>query len=280
MSSALAIRRLVYRPSQLQCQSARILPQIMRCNRRSQPLLSSSFSSSAAAKSSLPAAPFSAVLGARSSRALFRLVSMSRNLLSRPLGGPTGENAALQRAGRVRFNSTKAPEAAKKQAPPPAAKKESRLKQLTKKYGWPIVWIYLGLSVLDYPVCFLVVHMLGQEKIGELEDTVVEFLEPVTSKIRDALVKAGLAKEKAQDIVTPLPGSDAAAKAHKASIWTELVIAYGIHKSLLVFRIPLAAAITPPIVKWGSKHFPRLFKAGPRFGVKADDKHRFGSGLM
>lgn len=39
-------------------------------------------------------------------------------------------------------------------------------------------------------------------------------------------------------------------------IWTQLVFAYAIHKSLLIFvRVPLTAAVTPKVVKvlrrWG-----------------------------
>lgn len=33
-------------------------------------------------------------------------------------------------------------------------------------------------------------------------------------------------------------------------IWTQLLLAYGVHKSLIFFRVPLTAAVTPRIVKW------------------------------
>lgn len=40
-----------------------------------------------------------------------------------------------------------------------------------------------------------------------------------------------------------------------AGIWTQLLLAYGVHKSLIFFRIPLTAAVTPKVVKtlqsWG-----------------------------
>jgi len=32
-------------------------------------------------------------------------------------------------------------------------------------------------------------------------------------------------------------------------IWTQLLLAYGLHKSLMIFRIPLTVAVTPRIVK-------------------------------
>lgn len=44
----------------------------------------------------------------------------------------------------------------------------ARLKKLTKEYGWVTVGVYLGLSVLDFPFCFLFVRMVGPEKIGKI----------------------------------------------------------------------------------------------------------------
>lgn len=42
----------------------------------------------------------------------------------------------------------------------------ARLKKLTKEYGWVTVAVYFGLSVLDFPFCFLLVKVAGPEKIG------------------------------------------------------------------------------------------------------------------
>ncbi|KAK3055260.1 DUF1279 super [Extremus antarcticus] len=47
-----------------------------------------------------------------------------------------------------------------------------------------------------------------------------------------------------------------------ASIWTQLLLAYGVHKSLIFFRVPLTAAVTPKVVKtlrgWGWNIGPRV----------------------
>ncbi|KAK5163749.1 DUF1279 superfamily [Saxophila tyrrhenica] len=47
-----------------------------------------------------------------------------------------------------------------------------------------------------------------------------------------------------------------------ASIWTQLLLAYGVHKSLIFIRVPLTAAVTPKIVKtlrgWGWNIGPRV----------------------
>ena len=41
-----------------------------------------------------------------------------------------------------------------------------RLKKLSREYGWTAVGVYLSLSVLDFPFCFLLVRTVGTEKIG------------------------------------------------------------------------------------------------------------------
>lgn len=42
-----------------------------------------------------------------------------------------------------------------------------RLKKLSKEYGWAAVGVYLGLSVLDFPFCFLLVRIVGTDTIGK-----------------------------------------------------------------------------------------------------------------
>lgn len=44
-------------------------------------------------------------------------------------------------------------------------------------------------------------------------------------------------------------------RGEEASLWTQLALAYAIHKSFIFFRVPLTAAVTPKVVKilrrWG-----------------------------
>lgn len=44
-----------------------------------------------------------------------------------------------------------------------------RLKKLFKDYGKSAIGVYLALSVLDFPFCFLLVRIVGTETIGMLE---------------------------------------------------------------------------------------------------------------
>ena len=48
----------------------------------------------------------------------------------------------------------------------------ARMKKLTKEYGWVTVGVYLGLSVIDLPFCFLLVRVVGTDRIGEWIPTV------------------------------------------------------------------------------------------------------------
>lgn len=41
-----------------------------------------------------------------------------------------------------------------------------RLKKLGREYGWSAFGVYLALSVLDFPFCFLLVKWAGTERIG------------------------------------------------------------------------------------------------------------------
>lgn len=48
-----------------------------------------------------------------------------------------------------------------------------RLKKLSREYGWAALYIYLGLSALDFPFCFLAVKWIGTDTIGHYEHVIV-----------------------------------------------------------------------------------------------------------
>lgn len=58
-----------------------------------------------------------------------------------------------------------------------------RLKDLSRKYGWVAVGVYLALSVIDFPICFFMVRGLGVERIGEMERTVVNTTKRVLGSV-------------------------------------------------------------------------------------------------
>jgi hypothetical protein len=57
-------------------------------------------------------------------------------------------------------------------SPEPVLSLSQRLKALSREYGWTAVGVYLALSALDFPFCFLAVRLLGTERIGHYEDAI------------------------------------------------------------------------------------------------------------
>jgi hypothetical protein len=57
-------------------------------------------------------------------------------------------------------------------SPEPSPSLSQRLKKLSREYGWTAVGVYLGLSLLDFPFCFLAVRLLGTDRIGHYEDII------------------------------------------------------------------------------------------------------------
>lgn len=44
---------------------------------------------------------------------------------------------------------------------------------MSREYGWAAVYVYFGLSALDFPFCFLAVKLLGTDTIGHWEHVIV-----------------------------------------------------------------------------------------------------------
>ncbi|KAL2115726.1 hypothetical protein VTJ04DRAFT_9981 [Mycothermus thermophilus] len=139
-----------------------------------------------------------------------------------------------------------------------------RLKKLTREYGWVALGVYLGLSVLDFPFCFLLVRTVGSEKIAHVEHIVVSSL----LKLVPESVQQWWAERRGTSRGEGLDGpgelevyghgvaqAEERRKQEGASLATELALAYAIHKSFIFVRVPLTAAVTPKVVKvlrsWG-----------------------------
>ncbi|KAL6889590.1 hypothetical protein HDV57DRAFT_333521 [Trichoderma longibrachiatum] len=163
------------------------------------------------------------------------------------------------------------------------AKEESlslsgRFKKLSREYGWSAVGVYFALSVLDFPFCFLLVRIVGTERIGQVEHYVVSAVAkfiPESVRTRWHEWRQSLKKEEEQrlgnnDISDKVEmvgwGVEKAQERNKeeASLATQLALAYAIHKSFIFVRVPLTAAVTPKVVKvlrgWGwniGKRTPR-----------------------
>lgn len=134
--------------------------------------------------------------------------------------------------------ASKTPESLKSPLAPPAVDETKlpvtqRLRILFKKYRWPALTVYLALSAIDFGISFLGVRAFGTEKIGHYEKTILKKVEDTTGW-------------KAKGT----PPQHMEGSKETASIWTELALAYTIHKTLFaLIRVPVTVAITPYLVK-------------------------------
>ncbi|KAH0294246.1 hypothetical protein KCU62_g661, partial [Aureobasidium sp. EXF-3399] len=150
-------------------------------------------------------------------------------------------------------------------SPTPQLSFFQRFKQLGKEYGWVVTGVYFGLSALDLPFCFLAVRGLGTDRVarwehaivGTVKDAIKAVMPDVGAKADDVVeqVETAVGSPAAREgNVWGVPEADARNK-EEASLWTQFVLAYAIHKSFIFIRVPLAVAVTPKVVKilrsWG-----------------------------
>lgn len=158
------------------------------------------------------------------------------NILRKPV--PLNPRHAIRTSGR-RFNAINAKPSS---SPSPSLSPEDpklpvtqRLKILFKKYRWPALAVYLSLSAVDFGIAFLTVRAFGTERIGRYEKIILQ-------KVEDTF---GWKTKGTPPEHMMVEGKES------ASIWTEIALAYTIHKTLFaLLRIPVTVAITPALVKW------------------------------
>ncbi|KAE8348720.1 hypothetical protein BDV28DRAFT_79908 [Aspergillus coremiiformis] len=130
-----------------------------------------------------------------------------------------------------------------------------RLKALSREYGWSALGVYLLLSAMDFPFCFGAVRFLGVEKIGHYEHVAVESFKnavgTILPSVQEAQSRGQVAKTSRDETCKgEIEGSAIEKKTHEgASLWTQIALAYAIHKSLIFIRVPLTAVVTPKVVK-------------------------------
>ncbi|KAK8069126.1 peptide alpha-N-acetyltransferase [Apiospora phragmitis] len=165
----------------------------------------------------------------------------------------------------------------------------ARLKKLSREYGWSAVGVYLAMSILDFPFCFLLVRVVGTDRIGALEHYVVsnakklipeglktwwhDYRQSMKNAEQDNFgndeisehvematwgVEEADARNKAEASKSDKRGAGkwpSLTRYFNAGLGTQLALAYAIHKSFIFIRVPLTAAVTPKVVKvlrsWG-----------------------------
>lgn len=100
-----------------------------------------------------------------------------------------------------------------------------------KKYGAVGVGVYLALSVLDLSLTMAVISVKGADQVKKTEDYALE------------KVKSWIGLEHTRE-ASPDHGE-------KPSLTSLFVIAYGIHKTLLLpLRLSITAAVTPAVARY------------------------------
>ncbi|KAF2473456.1 uncharacterized protein BDR25DRAFT_219186 [Lindgomyces ingoldianus] len=138
-------------------------------------------------------------------------------------------------------------------SPQPAPSLSQRLRKLSREYGYASLGVYFALLVLDFPFCFLAVKSLGTERIAHWEHVVLGAAKDIIRIPfpnlfeKDGTAQAEVAAEEVRKDATEAKGD--------ATIWTQLALAFVIHKSFIFVRVPLTAALTPKVVRtlrgWG-----------------------------
>ncbi|QKX56406.1 uncharacterized protein TRUGW13939_03511 [Talaromyces rugulosus] len=136
-----------------------------------------------------------------------------------------------------------------------------RLKTLSREYGWSALGVYLLLSALDFPFCFATVRLVGVERIGHLEHAIMDWVKGALGQFWPLEIESVAHKEPGQGQEGTAVDEHGVIEAERrnveegASIWTQLALAYAIHKSFIFLRVPLTAAVTPKVVqtlrRWG-----------------------------
>ncbi|KAH0544715.1 hypothetical protein FGG08_001220 [Glutinoglossum americanum] len=154
-------------------------------------------------------------------------------------------------------------------SPTPTLSITQRFRKLSREYGYSAVGVYLFLSALDFPFCFLAVRTLGTDRIAHWEHVVIQWFWKVVpwpfSVEKQAEEDGNSGGSEAKSVVGwGVEDAEKANRSAEASIWTQLALAYAIHKSFIFMRVPLTAAVTPKVVRilrgWGwdiGKRTPR-----------------------
>ncbi|OAV88960.1 hypothetical protein PTTG_12210 [Puccinia triticina 1-1 BBBD Race 1] len=124
-----------------------------------------------------------------------------------------------------------------------------KLRQLTKLYGSAALVVYGVLGGVDFGLSFVTIYLVGAEHVRKAEDWLLEQL------------NWKRAHSTPLPSTTPVPQG---AETENNMLWTTAVVAYTIHKTILLpFRIGLTAWMTPPIVRLLRK---RGWKVGRNLG--------------
>ena len=110
-------------------------------------------------------------------------LSLQQSSLLRFLSKTSRQRPIKSIPSKRRFNSTKPPfnPTPNLGSPEPSLSLSQRLRKLSREYGWSALGVYLALTALDFPFCFLAVRWLGTDRIGHWEHIIMEWFWSVVS---------------------------------------------------------------------------------------------------
>jgi N-terminal acetyltransferase 2 len=165
--------------------------------------------------------------------------AFQRTLVRRPL-----------RARQTRLastGSTSGPRDSHSQDLPPDASFSQKLKHLIKRYGFYAVGVYLLVGAVDLGLVFATINFVGAEKVSHWVAIAKAHVKALWSSEPD---HGGEVEEAANDAAAAQSNPKSAGKSNEG-IWAMAVLAYTIHKTLLLpFRVGVTATVTPGFVGW------------------------------
>ncbi|WFC98616.1 DUF1279 super [Malassezia yamatoensis] len=124
-----------------------------------------------------------------------------------------------------------------------------RLRDIMRRYGWWALGIYLAIGLVDLSVALAAVHYYGGDRVQEIERVVRGWV-GLSKKEEEEMLQQPSDSDKTRPLIAVQKDSSDMQKL-LAQLSTELVLAYGIHKTLLLPpRAAITAAITPSVVRW------------------------------
>ncbi|KAI8344095.1 hypothetical protein BC941DRAFT_407744 [Chlamydoabsidia padenii] len=140
---------------------------------------------------------------------------------------------------------------------------EGKFKQLARKYGPSGILVYLGVGFIDLGFTFATIQLVGSDKVKVVEKSVLDIYQQTKERL-------GFKKEATTTTTDTTSSSEDGQLDEKPSLTSIFLLAYGIHKTLLLpVRLAITTAITPALVRkihaWGwAKYAPRLFGVAPK----------------
>ncbi|WFD42705.1 DUF1279 super [Malassezia psittaci] len=124
-----------------------------------------------------------------------------------------------------------------------------RLRDIMRRYGWWALGIYLAIGLVDLSIAMAAVHYYGGDRVQEIERVVRGWV-GLSKKEEDEVLQQSSDADNTKPLIAVQKDSSDMQKL-LAQLSTELVLAYGIHKTLLLPpRAAVTAAITPSVVRW------------------------------